>query len=126
MENTFLAQWESFAKSAFDTTKELETLNMKLFEQLSQKQVDLLSGAVELGNKWVSNFGEYRGVPELIAAQSKLASEYGSKVLSVSKETTDLLSASREDYKAWFEKGFKLWTEQSAAVTKPVSVRKAA
>ncbi|HMM77698.1 MAG TPA: phasin family protein [Gammaproteobacteria bacterium] len=126
MENTFLAQWESFAKSAFDTTKELETLNMKLFEQLSQKQVDLLSGAVELGNKWVSSFGEYRGVPELIAAQSKLASEYGSKVLSVSKETTDLLSASREDYKAWFEKGFKLWTEQSAAVTRPVSVRKAA
>ena len=29
MENTFLTQWESFAKSAFETTKELEALNMK-------------------------------------------------------------------------------------------------
>lgn len=124
MDNTFLAQWESFAKSAFDSTKELETLNLKLFEQLSQKQTDLLTGAVELGNKWVSNFGEYKGVSEIVAAQSKLASEYGSKVLSVSKDTTDLLNASREDYKVWFEKGFKLWTEQSAA--RPVTVRKAA
>ena len=124
MENTFLAQWESFAKSAFDSTKELETLNLKLFEQLSQKQMDLLTGAVELGNKWVSNFGEYKGVSEIVAAQSKLASEYGSKVLSVSKDTTDLLNASREDYKVWFEKGFKLWTEQAAA--RPVTVRKAA
>ncbi len=126
MENTFLTQWESFAKSAFDTTKELETLNMKLFEQLSEKQVDLLSGAVELGNKWVSNFSEFKAVPELVAAQSKLASEYGSKVMSVSKEAVDLLAASREDYKAWFEKGYKLWTEQTAAATKPVSVRKVA
>lgn len=126
MENTFLTQWESFAKSAFETTKELEALNMKLFEQLSQKQVDLLSGAVELGTKWVSSFGEFKGVPELVAAQSKLASEYGSKVMSASKEATEVLTASREDYKAWFEKGFKLWTEQTAAVAKPVSVRKAA
>lgn len=126
MENTFLAQWESFAKSTFDRTKELETLNLKLFEQLSQKQVDLLTGVVELGNKWVSSFGESKGVSELVTAQSKLASDYGSKVLSVSKEAGDLLSASRDDYKAWFEKGFKLWTEQTAAVARPVSVRKAA
>lgn len=126
MENTFLTQWESLAKSAFDSTKELETLNLKLFEQLSQKQVDLLTGAVEVGNKWMSAFGESKGVSELVAAQSKLASEYGNKVLNLSKETSELLTASRDDYKAWFEKGFKLWTEQTAAVTRPVSVRKAA
>lgn len=126
MENNFLAQWESFAKSAFDTSKELEVLNTKLFEQLSQKQVELLTGAFEIGNKWMSSLGEFKGMPELVAAQSKLASEYGSKVMSVSKETTELLTASREDYKAWFEKSFKVLTEQTAAVTKPISVRKAA
>lgn len=126
MENNFLTQWESFAKSAFDTTKELETLNMKLFEQLSQKQVELLTSAFEIGNKWMSSFGEFKGVPELVAAQTKLASDYGSKVVATSKEATELLTASREDYKSWFEKSFKVLTEQTVAVTKPVSVRKAA
>lgn len=126
MENNFLTQWESFAKSAFDTTKELETLNTKLFEQLSQKQMELLTSAFEVGNKWFSSFGEFKGVPELVAAQTKLASDYGSKVVAASKEATELLTASREDYKLWFEKSFKVLTEQSVAVTKPVSVRKAA
>ena len=126
MENNFLAQWENFTKSALETSKELEALNMKLIEQLSQKQVELLTSALDVGNKWASSFGEFKGVPELVAAQNKLASEYGSKVMAVSKETTELLTASRDGYKSWFEKGFKVLTEQTAAVTKPVSVRKAA
>lgn len=126
MENSLLTQWESFAKSAFDTTKELEALNLKLFEQLSQKQVELVSGLAELGNKWLSSFGEHKGLSELVAAQSKLANEYNSKVLSISKEAAELLTGSREDYKNWFEKGFKLWSEQTAAVSAPVMMRKVA
>ena len=126
MDNNFLSQWESFAKSAVDSGKELEALNLKLIEQISQKQVELLTSAFEMGNKWVSSFSEFKALPEMISAQSKLASEYGSKVMSASKETTDLLTASRDDYKAWFEKGFKLMSDQTAAVAKPVSVRKAA
>jgi phasin family protein len=126
MENNFFAHWESFAKSAVDTGKELEALNLKLVEQISQKQVELLTGAFDISNKWVSSFGEMKDVPAMISAQSKLASDYGSKVMAASKETTELLTAARDDYKAWFEKGVKLLTEQTAAVTKPVSVRKVA
>lgn len=126
MDNTFMTQWESLAKSALDTSKELEALNLKLVEQISQKQVELLTSAFETGNKWMSSFGEYKALPELIAAQSKLASEYGSKLMSASKDTADLLSASREEYKAWFEKGFKYLSDQTASAIKPVAVRKVA
>jgi hypothetical protein len=127
MDNKFFAQWESFTKSAIDNGKELEALNLQLVEQLSQKQMELLTSAMEVGNKWVSSFSEYKALPEMLAAQSKLASEYNGKLMAVSKETTDLLSASSEGYKGWFEKGMKLLSEQAAAATvKPVPVRKAA
>jgi phasin family protein len=127
MDNTFFAQWESFTKSAVDSGKELEALNMKLVEQVTQKQMELLSSALETGNQWFSTFGEHKALPELIAAQSKLASDYSSKLLAASRETGDLLTASRDDYKAWFEKMMKLLSEQTAAATaKPVAVRKAA
>jgi len=126
MDYNFLSQWEGFTKSAVDTSKELEALNLKLVEQISQKQIELLTSAFDLGNKWISSLGEFKGLPEMISAQNKFASEYGSKVMAASKETTELLTASRDDYKAWFEKGFKLLSDQTAAVAKPVSVRKAA
>lgn len=127
MENTFFAQWETFTKSAVDSGKELEALNLKLVEQISQKQVELLTSALETGNQWFSAFGEHKALPELVAAQSKLASDYGSKVIAATRETGDLLAASRDEYKAWFDKAVKLLSEQTAAATaKPVTVRKAA
>jgi len=127
MDNNFFAQWESFTKSAIDSGKELEALNLQLVEQLSEKQMELLTTAMEVGNKWFSSFSEHQALPEMLAAQGKLASEYSNKLMSVSKEATDLLSASREGYKGWFEKNVKLLSEQTTAATiKPVPVRKAA
>ncbi len=127
MDNNLFAQWESFTKSAIDSGKELEALNLKLVEQLSEQQMALLTGAREVGNKWFTSFSEHKALPEMLAAQSKLASDYSNKLISVSKAATDLLSASREGYQGWFEKNVKLLSEQTAAATvKPVPVRKAA
>jgi len=127
MDNNLFAQWESFTKSAIDSGKELEALNLKLVEELSEQQMALMTSAMEVGNKWFSSFSEYKALPEMLAAQSKLASDYSNKLISVSKAATDVLSASREGYTGWFEKNVKLLSEQAAAASiKPAPVRKAA
>jgi phasin family protein len=121
-----LTQWDAFMKTALDSGKSLEALNLKLIEQLSKKQMELASSAFEASNKWAAAMGEVKALPELLALQSKLASEYSAKVIAAARETADLLSASRDEYKVWFEKGFQVISAQAEAVAPKATSRKAA
>jgi len=121
-----LTQWDAFMKTALDSGKSLEVLNLKLIEQLSKKQMELASSAFEASNKWAAAMGEVKALPELLALQSKLASEYSAKVIAAARETADLLSASRDEYKVWFEKGFQVISAQAEAVAPKAAARKAA
>lgn len=122
-----MTQWDSVMKSAAESGKALETINLKLVEQLTKKQVELLTTAFETSNKWVSSFGEVKALPELFSFQSKLASDYSAKVVATARETADLLASSREEYKVWFEKGFQTLSAQAEAVVpKPATSRKPA
>mgnify|MGYP000624723725 CR=1 FL=1 len=121
-----LTQWDAFMKTALDSGKSLEALNLKLIEQLSKKQMELASSAFEASNKWAAAMGEVKALPEMLALQSKLASEYSAKVIAAARETADLLSASRDEYKVWFEKGFQVISAQAEAVAPKATARKAA
>lgn len=121
-----LTQWDSFMKNALDSGKSLEALNLKLVEQLSRKQMELAASAFEASNKWVAALGDVKALPELVSLQSKLASEYSAKLIAAARETADLLTASRDEYKAWFEKGFQVITAQAEAVVPKAPGRKAA
>ena len=122
-----MTQWDSVMKSATESGKALEAINLKLVEQLTKKQVELVTSAFETSNKWVSSFGEIKALPELFTLQSKLASDYSAKVVATARETADLLATSREEYKVWFEKGFQTLSAQAEAVVpKPATSRKAA
>ena len=121
-----LTQWDAIMKTALDSGKALEALNLKLIEQLSKKQMELASSAFEASNKWAAAMGEVKALPELFALQSKLASEYSAKMIAAARETADLLTASRDEYKVWFEKGFQVISAQAEASIPKASARKAA
>lgn len=120
----FTNQWDTFTKSALASGKALESLNLKFFEDLGKQQSALLTSTLELTQKWFSNLGDVKAFPELVSAQSKLASEFGAKWLDAARETSALLNASKDEYKAWFEKGFQTFGATPDAVAKPA--RKAA
>ncbi len=121
-----LTQWDAIMKTALDSGKALEALNLKLIEQLSKKQMELASSAFEASNKWAAAMGEVKALPELFALQSKLASEYSAKMIAAARETADLLTASRDEYKVWFEKGFQVISAQAEASVPKATARKAA
>lgn len=121
-----LTQWDAIMKTALDSGKALEALNLKLIEQLSKKQMELASSAFEASNKWAAAMGEVKALPELFALQSKLASEYSAKMIAAARETADLLTASRDEYKVWFEKGFQVISAQAEASIPKATARKAA
>ena len=113
MENNFMAHCESLVKSAVDSSKQLQALNLKLAEKLLKKHLELVNGAVDASNRVVTLLGEGKALPEILAAQAKLASEYGNRVFATTKEVSELFAASQSDYRAWLEQGVKTFSAQS-------------
>ena len=98
---------EKFQKAAADSAKELETINTKVYEQLFEKQRDFVNNVVELGTKYVETVSAVKGVQEILSVNMNVATEYNETLAAATRDTADIISASREDYQGWFEKGMK-------------------
>jgi len=124
------AYWDTLSKTSLERGKELEALNLKLLDKLVKKQAELFDSAMSASNKVASLLGEGKLMPELVSEQSRLTAEFGNKVLAVTRETGEILAASQEEYRNWFEQSFKALTEQAqqaaASAFKPASFFKAA
>ena len=107
MENNPFGQFDTVSKAAADSAKELETINTKLLEKLTQKNMDLFNSTVDLNNKFFSMFGNVKGMQELIAEQMQLSSEYNEKLMATMQETGEIAMESQGDYQSWIESGFK-------------------
>jgi phasin family protein len=126
MENKFFAQWESYTKSAIASGKELEAISSKVLDQLVEKQLDLVNGAVDTSSKFFSAISQAKDYQDLIAEQTKLVSVYGEKLLTAAKQATEILTASRDEYLAWFEKGMKSVYDQTQSVVSSTGLAAAA
>lgn len=129
MNSSVFSQWEDFTKSALESSKQLEAVNLKLAEKVLQKQLALAASALEAGNRVVSLLGEGKPLPEIFAAQTKLLSEYGNKVVEITRETTEIVSTAGQDYRSWLEqsaKNFSAYARALAAAVVPSAMRKAA
>ena len=126
MENQYLDQFNLFNNTAFEAAKELEAINTKLFEKLTQKNMDLFNSTIEANNKFVALFGEARGVQDLVTEQIKVTGEYNGKVITTIKEAARVVADSKDDYQAWFEGGIKAVSETAAVATPARSSRKKA
>ena len=120
------AQWNSYAKAAEASGKALESLNLKLVEDLGKRQAAFVTAALELTTRWTAGLTDIKALPELVTAQGKLASELSAQWLNLARETAAVLNESRDGYKSWLESGWQSISEPLAAVAKPAAGRKAA
>jgi uncharacterized protein involved in exopolysaccharide biosynthesis len=107
MDNKLIESWQDYTKNALAAAKELEVINSQVIEKLTAKHMELANAAFEAGTKYVSTLSEVKGYQDLIAEQTKLASEFNEKMIEAARTTADILTESREAYQAWLEKGFK-------------------
>ena len=128
MENIKFDQFDDYNKAAFESAKALESINTKLFEQLTRKNMELVNSTVEMNNKFAALFGEVANIQDFFNAQMKLASDYNGKLVSTVKEAAEIVAASKDDYQAWFEKSVSAATSvgQGFAPAKRPAAKKAA
>lgn len=110
MDNKFIVNWQEYTQNAIAATKELETITTAIVEKLTGKQMELANVAFEMSTKYMSAFSEVKGVQDLLAEQTKLATEFNEKVIETARSTADIITESREAYQSWIEKSMKTAT----------------
>lgn len=110
-----LAAWENLTKASAESTKQFESLNLKLADKLMKKQTEMFNFAVNAGNQAIALYGEGKPLPEVLAEQGRLANDSFTKMFSFTREAAELLMSSQEEYRAWFEKGLKQFSDQAQA-----------
>ena len=117
MSPEFFGRFDDFRKLSTDSVKRLEGLNLKLTENLMKKQAELISFAMDTGNRTVALYSEGKALPEIFSEQAKLASDCGTRMFSLMQEASGVIADCQVEYRSWLEDGYRSFAEQMQSVT---------
>ncbi len=95
MQNEFFNLYNVFAKTAFDATRQLTDINVRSYEKLLKRQVELTSDLVESAVK--------QGVSHYMAAQKQLAEDYADKAQKANKDTVKIITQAQDELNSYLE-----------------------
>ncbi len=126
MENAIFENINKVGKSSYETVKGLYDINTNIVEQLIEQQFALFSLGNEYTARQLKLASETKGYKEVINGQTEIAADISSKVQGIARNTIDILSESKDDVNAWFEKGVEEAEKGIKEVAKTAPFTKAA
>lgn len=121
MQNDIFEQFVNAGKTSYENLQQLGAINTKALQKMTELQFSLatigIEGSVEQA-KLLSSTTNYK---DLIAAESELANQYGSKVMDISKQAADLMNESGEEIASWFEKTAESFADTTKQAQKKTS-----
>ncbi|MGH8602587.1 MAG: phasin family protein [Gammaproteobacteria bacterium] len=104
MQFEIMEPWSQFGSISYASLKELGEISTKTFEKMGEQQLGWVNACVDTGIKQVTWLTESKGYKDLLAGQTKLMTEYNEKMLDAARKTTEIMTDSKDEMAAWFEK----------------------
>lgn len=104
MQFEIMEPWAQFGSMSYASLKELGEINTKTFEKMGEQQLGWVNACVDTGIKQVTLLTESKGYKDLLAGQTKLMTEYNEKMLDAARKSTEIMTDSKDEMAAWFEK----------------------
>jgi len=121
MANDTMKLFKDITEKSVASFKSVGELNLRTFEALAAKQVEIVQGAADAGVKQSAIFTDAKDVNELLSAQSDLANVYADNLSKSVTEITDILKGAQEELTGLAEEAFedaKVNAEKVAAEVK--------
>ena len=121
MANDTMKLFTDITEKSVASFKSVGELNLRTFEALAAKQVEIVQGAADAGVKQSAIFTDAKDVNEVLAAQSDLANVYTESLSKNVTEITDILKGAQEELTGLAETAFedaKVNAEKVAAEVK--------
>ncbi len=107
MENTLSKKWSSIAKDAFKASKELEDMNTKTLDKVTENQINLSNAFFEANNNFFENLLGCKKYPDLLANHNKLLTTYSEVFSKAATNAEELMTGVKNDYGDWIERGIE-------------------
>ncbi len=124
MQNEIIEKMTEAGKSSYAAVQELSAINSNVFKNLAELQMGFATSSIESGVEFVKILSSTTDYKDLIAAETKYATEYGTRAMELGSKAADILNGSRDDVVSFFEKNIENVTvESKPAAKKPVAKR---
>ncbi len=107
MANDTMKLFKDITEKSVASFKSVGELNLRTFEALAAKQVEIVQGAADAGVKQSAIFTDAKDVNEILSAQSDLANAYAEKLSTNVTEITDILKGAQEELTGLADKAFE-------------------
>ena len=118
MQNVY-EQFQEMGQTSYATLQEIASVNSNAFQKLSELQMKFATESIESGIDQVKALTSTTNYKDLFKSASDFTSDYSSKLVDVTKKTTEVLSSAQNDVIAAVEKGFVA----AGKTTKPATKR---
>jgi len=132
MANDTMKLFTDITEKSVASFKSVGELNLRTFEALAAKQVEIVQGAADAGVKQSALFTDAKDANELLAAQSDLANVYTESLSKSVTEINDILKGAQDELTGLAETAFedakvnaeKVAAEVEANVEKATTAKK--
>ena len=121
MQNEYFEQLTNTGKTSFETFQALGTINSKVMQKLAELQLNFASLNIESGIEQAKLLTSTTNYKDLLSAESDFADEYSNKALSIARQAAGILTQSRDEIIAWFEKGVETANKSAASSVKRIN-----
>ena len=124
MQNEIIEKMTEAGKSSYAAMQELSAINTNVFKNLAELQMGFATYSIESGVEFVKTLSSTKDYKDLVAAETKYATEYGTKTMELGSKAADILNGSRDDVVSFFEKKIEnAVVESKPAAKKPAAKR---
>lgn len=98
-----LEQFNRNSRSAWQSVRRLGDINSEAVRRLTEVQVNVLNLGIDGSTEQAKIAATNPGYGDYFAAQADFGSRYGSKVVSVLREVSDIVNDTKDETVNWFE-----------------------
>jgi phasin family protein len=117
MQNEAIDLYKELTSQTVASVKRLTELNMRTFETLSAKQIEMMQSCVDAGVKQSEVLTSNGDLNELLSAQTELSSACAEKFTNNMMETADILKTAQEELTGLVEESVAQVKENVQKVT---------
>ena len=103
MANDTIKLFKDIAEKSVASFKNVGELNLRTFEALAAKQVEIVQNAADAGVKQSAIFTDSKDVNDLLSAQSDLANSYTETLTKSVTEISDILKGAQDELVSFTE-----------------------
>ena len=97
--------WSTITQDAFKASKELEDINSKALDKVTENQIN--SNALGGEHQIFENLSENKKYPDLLANHNELLTTYSEVFSKATTNAGDLIATVKNDYEDWTKKESK-------------------